>query len=159
MTTNTNFKEAMARFPSGVVIATTTDHTGRWWGFTASSFCSVSMEPPLVLVCLAKTAECQPTFATVDRWNIHIIHPEHANLATKFATRGSDKFAGDEFRPDLHGLPQLDQACVTLHCRAHNVHDAGDHIILVGHVDETELSDAAPALYYQRAFHPTPVTA
>lgn len=156
MSTHAEFKDAMARFPSGVTINTTTDHTGRWWGFTASSFCSVSVAPPLVLVCLANTAECRPAFAAADRWNIHIIEPDHADLAVRFATRGADKFADAGFYRDQYGLPQLPEACVTLHCRQHALYEAGDHIILVGHVNETELADSDPALYYRRAFHSPP---
>ena len=59
----------MASFPSGATIVTTSDSDGRWWGFTASSFCSVSMDPPLVLTCLANTAQCFPAFAEAQRWN------------------------------------------------------------------------------------------
>lgn len=69
------FRDAMASFPSGVTIVTTADRDGRWWGFTATSFCSLSVEPPLVLVCLAKRAECHPVFLTAERFVIHVIPP------------------------------------------------------------------------------------
>jgi flavin reductase ActVB len=147
------FKDAMARFPSGVTITTTVDGTGRWWGFTASSFCSVSADPPLVLVCLANGAECRAAFVAANRWNIHIIHPDHTDLAVRFATRGANKFADAGFYADEHEIPQLPQACVTLHCSQHANYQSGDHTILVGHVDHTEIADTHPALYYRRAFH------
>ena len=89
-----NFREAMASFPSGATIVTTADAAGDWWGFTASSFCSVSMDPPLVLTCLARSAQCFPAFAAADRWNIHVLPHRHADLAVRFATRGADKFDG-----------------------------------------------------------------
>ncbi len=149
----THFKEAMARFPSGVTIVTTTDRDGRWWGFTASSFCSVSMEPPLVLVCLANSAECYPAFAATQRWNIHILHRDHTDLAVRFATRGADKFADAGFTLDQHGLPQLTEACVTLQCQQFAQQDGGDHTILLGRVDRVAQNVTAPALYYQRRFH------
>jgi flavin reductase ActVB len=83
----------MASFPSGVTIVTTSDETGQWRrGFTATSFCSVSMEPPLILVCLAASAECHPTFTSAARWLVHLVHlvtDEHTELAVRFATRVS----------------------------------------------------------------------
>ncbi|MDT7553740.1 MAG: flavin reductase ActVB [Pseudonocardiales bacterium] len=146
------FRDAMAAFPSGVTIVTTTDDDGRWWGFTATSFCSVSMDPPLVLVCLARSAECHPVFARAQRWVVHVIHPDHADLAVRFATRGADKFADAAFTADGRGLPVLDRACVVLDCSTHARHDGGDHTILVGRVDRTELGEATPAVYYRRDF-------
>jgi flavin reductase ActVB len=147
------FREAMAQFPSGVTIVTTADGDGRWWGFTASSFCSVSMDPPLVLVCLATTAQCHPVFETAQRYVVHVVHPEHADLAIRFATRGADKFTDAGFRPDEHGLPVLDRAAVTLGCVSHAVHPAGDHSILLGRVERVQVGDDRPAIYFQRRFH------
>lgn len=74
----------MSSFPAGVTIVTTTDEDGQWWGFTATSFCSVSVDPPPVLVCLANNAECHPVFAKARHWRIHLIHAEHAELAMRF---------------------------------------------------------------------------
>jgi Conserved protein/domain typically associated with flavoprotein oxygenases, DIM6/NTAB family len=157
-TTSTNdaarlFRDAMASFPSGVTLVTTTDADGRWWGFTATSFCSVSMDPPLVLVCLAATAECHPVFAAAKRWIVHVIHPEHTDLAVRFATRGADKFADAGFVPDERGLPVLDQACITLDCAAHARLPGGDHTIFLGRVEQTRIGDSLPAIYFRRNFH------
>jgi flavin reductase ActVB len=151
------FREAMASFPSGVTIVTTADASGRWWGFTATSFCSVSMDPPLVLVCLARTADCYPAFAGADTWAIHVIHHEHTELATRFATRGADKFAGARFIGGESGVPVLDGAAVTLHCSLYARHPGGDHDILVGRVEQVGMDTLAPpALYFRRAFHALP---
>jgi flavin reductase ActVB len=147
----------MASFPSGVTIVTTIDTDGRWWGFTATSFCSVSMDPPLVLVCLADTAECHPVFAAAQRWIVHVIHSEHADLAVRFATRGADKFADAGFRADERGLPVLERACVTLDCSLHALHPGGDHSILVGRVERTRIDEAElPAVYFRRGFRALP---
>lgn len=147
------FRDAMAAFPSGITIVTTVDDAGRRWGFTATSFCSVSMDPPLVLVCLARTAECHPVFADAPRWVVHVIRPEHADLALRFATRGADKFADAGFHADERGLPVLDGACVALSCVAHQRLDGGDHTILLGRVERTRLGEASPAVYFRRRFH------
>ncbi len=147
------FRDAMATFPSGVMIVTTADDEGRWWGFTASAFCSVSMDPPLILVCLAETAQCHPVFVRAARFIVHLVPPDHAELAVRFATRGADKFADKGFRPDEHGLPRLDDASVTLDCATHEVHPAGDHSILVGRVERAHVGTRRPAVYFRRDFH------
>jgi flavin reductase ActVB len=149
-----DFREAMSAFPSGVTVVTTTDAEGRWWGFTATSFCSVSAEPPLVLVCLAETAECHPVFAAATDWIIHVLAADHGALALRFATRGADKFGESDFVAGPNGLPVLSGSCVTLHCRRYASYAGGDHTILVGEVLSTEREDAhQPALYYRRRFH------
>lgn len=146
------FRDAMARFPSGVTIVTTADPAGQWRGFTATSFCSVSMDPPLILVCLAATAECHPTFTTAPRWLVHVITDEHIDLAMRFATRGADKFTHPGFTPNEHGLPTLGGTSVTLECSTHAIHPAGDHTVLLGRVDNVALTERTPTLYYQRGF-------
>jgi flavin reductase ActVB len=151
------FLDALASFPSGVTIVTTVDENDRWWGFTATSFCSVSVTPPLVLVCLARTAECHAAFKTAKAWMIHVIQPSHADLATLFATRGADKFASHRFRAGEDRLPVLDEVAVRLHCSTHTQYPGGDHTILVGQVESAWVDDVqAPALYYRRGFHQFP---
>ncbi len=147
------FREAMASFPSGATIVTTSDSAGRWWGFTASSFCSVSMDPPLVLTCLASTAECFPAFAAAARWNIHVLQHRHADLAMRFATRGVAKFDGAGFRPDADGLPFLADVSISLRCSAYSKVDGGDHLVLIGRVEEVGLGEEMPFVYFRRAFH------
>jgi flavin reductase ActVB len=151
--TATLFREAMATFPSGVTIVTTTDRDARPRGFTATAFCSVSADPPLVLVCLAKGAECHPTFLDADAWVVHVIHSDHRDLAVRFATRGADKFGDADFEVGVQGIPVLTDASVVLHCSTHARHDGGDHTILVGHVDEVIIGTEQPAVYYRRDFH------
>ena len=149
----------MASFPSGATIVTTSDSDGRWWGFTASSFCSVSMDPPLVLTCLANTAECFPAFSAAARWNIHVLPQRHADLAMRFATRGAAKFDGAGFQPDADGLPLLDGVSIALRCSAYAKSDGGDHVILVGRVEETRLGEDLPFVYFRRRFHSLPADA
>jgi flavin reductase ActVB len=111
------------------------------------------MYPPLVLVCLATGAECHPVFAAAQRWIVHVIHPEHADLAIRFATRGADKFNDAGFIADERGLPVLPRACVTLDCTVHGRHPGGDHTILLGRVENTRLGEDLPAVYFRRGFH------
>ncbi|ANH38982.1 NADH:riboflavin 5'-phosphate oxidoreductase [Nocardioides dokdonensis FR1436] len=147
-----SFKDAMAALPAGVTVVTTCDDAWRPWGFTASAITSLSMDPPLVLVCLAKTARCHPAFLGLDRWNIHILGEEHADLAYRFASRDADKFGGGEFNFST-GLPSLANVPVRVECRAYAKHDGGDHTILVGEIVDVEMSGATPVVYQNRKFH------
>ena len=143
----------MASFPSGATIVTTSDSDGRWWGFTASSFCSVSMDPPLVLTCLANTAQCFEAFAAATRWNIHVLQQRHADLAMRFATRGAAKFDGAGFQPDADGLPFLKGVSISLRCATYSKTDGGDHLVLIGRVEEVALGEEMPFVYFRRKFH------
>ena len=147
------FRDAMASFPSGVTVVTTVDRRGAWRGFTASSFCSVSVDPPLVIVCLATSAECHPAFVGADHWAIHVVGNTNADIAMRFATRGADKFGAGDFRPGEHGLPLLDDVSVRLSCSAHGSYPAGDHTVLVGRVEDVHLGEELPAVYFRRRFH------
>jgi flavin reductase ActVB len=147
------FRDAMASFPTGATIVTTSDAAGGWWGFTASSFCSVSLDPPLVLTCLARSAQCFPAFAGADRWNVHVLQHRHAELAVRFATRGADKFHEAGFIPDAHGLPLLADVSAWMRCAASSKVDGGDHLVLIGQVEEVAIGDEMPFVYFRRRFH------
>lgn len=150
---STRFKDAMAHFPSGVTITTTTDATGRPHGFTASAFCSVSLEPPLVSVCLARSATCHPVFAECAEFAVNVLRPEHAALASRFALSGADKFPDSGFRLTGAGMVVLDQALIMLECAVHARYEAGDHTILVGEVLRTRLGTGEPMVFFGRGFH------
>ncbi|WP_182481086.1 flavin reductase family protein [Nocardioides immobilis] len=146
------FREAMSAFPSGVTLMTTADSDGEPRGFAASSFCSVSLEPALVLVCIAKTAQCHDAFLENDQWSIQIASSVHVDLVNRFATKGADKFGGGEFVPDHRGVPVLLDAAVLIECEAHERYDGGDHTILVARVIEVDVDDRPAVLYFQRGF-------
>lgn len=146
-------REVMASFPAGVTITTTVAEDGRWWGFTASAFCSLSADPPLVLVCIAKSAECYPTFMAVSQVAIHVLQPDLEHLAMKFATRGADKFTGAGFSLSDRGLPVMQAAAAVLECSVFARYDGGDHTIIVGRVDDTILGAHDPVVYFRRDFH------
>ncbi|MEO8298326.1 MAG: flavin reductase family protein [Burkholderiales bacterium] len=147
------FKAAMGSFPAGVVIATSRDADDRPVGFTASSFSSVSLDPPLVLVCLAKSAACYVAFQAAQHFAINILRAGDDALALRFATRGAAKFEGDDFTLDAHRMPLARRAITQLSCRKHAQHDAGDHIILVGQVEAVQMDTTHdPMVYFGRSF-------
>jgi flavin reductase ActVB len=148
------FRDAMSRFPSGVVIATARDEAGEAHGFTASSFCSVSADPPLVLLCLATSANCHPVFARCQGFAISVLHAGQVEHAVRFATKGARKFTDLDLTSTANGHPSLAGALVTLDCIVEDRHPAGDHTIIVGHVQHVALGDGEqPTVYYSRAFH------
>lgn len=143
----------MSHFPAGVVIVTTRDATGKVWGFTASSFSSLSMEPPLILVCPAKSAECYPAFVAAQWFAINILSVGDDETAMTFSKRGADKFASANFDADEHGSPLLPTAVATLTCQQFQVYDGGDHSILIGRVTATRLGPTrSPMVYLNRKF-------
>lgn len=144
------FKEAMTQFASGVTIPATIDQSGRPWGFTASAFCSLSLAPPLVLVCLASSADCYPIFKDAGRYAIHILSAEQEALALRFAQKRADKFAGTAYEIADDGLPALPDALARVTCAAHAWHEDGDHAILVGRVIAADANAGAPLLHFRR---------
>ncbi|MFJ5259273.1 flavin reductase family protein [Streptomyces sp. NPDC088387] len=146
------FRAAMARFPSGVVVVTTRCHDGTPRGFTASSFCSVSLDPPMILVCLANSADSATSFGGCDRFAVSVLSPVHRPLAERFATKGVDKFGSGGMRLSPDGLPTVERALSELDCVIHARHPAGDHVVLIGRVTGVRLGEGPPMVYYDRAF-------
>ena len=147
------FRHLVGAFPSGVTIVTTPEQGGGYWGFTASSFISVSLEPPMVLVSLDAKADCFPAFAAAGSFVVNILSAGQRDVAVRFATRGADKFAGLSTSPGAHtGGPVLDGVAAHLECVMHERHVAGDHVLLLGLVVSGQHADVAPLLYHRRAF-------
>lgn len=149
-----DFRAAMARFAAGVTVVTTLGEGGVPRGFTASSFCSVSLHPPLILVCLANSADSFPAFASCGHFAVSVLGPEHRPLAERFATKGADKFAPEGLSRTPGGLPAVAGALAELDCEVHARHLAGDHTILIGRVSGARLSEGSrtPMVYFERSF-------
>lgn len=152
-----DFRAAMSMWPTGVTITTTIDDRGLRWGFTASAFSSLSLEPPLVLVCLSTTAKSHDTFVCAKSFAVNLLSTRHEQLALRFATRSSDKFNDDNFRAGHTGSPVLTDALASLECVMHATVPAGDHTILIGKVIHAEVNpmvrDGARAMvHFARRF-------
>ncbi|MGW2840646.1 flavin reductase family protein [Streptomyces sp. NPDC001493] len=143
----------MARFTSGVAIVTTSDRQGTDHGFTASSFTSVSLDPPLVLVCIARSARCHPAFQREHRFGVSILASDQGALAKRFASSSDDKFEDVAVVRTGHGTPLMRGALCTLECETHAQYESGDHTILVGRVAETVTGGGSPLVWYDRCFH------
>ncbi|MCT9083691.1 flavin reductase family protein [Streptomyces fulvoviolaceus] len=148
-----DFRAAMLQWASGVTVVTAVDGDRRPQGFTASSFCSVSLDPPLVLVCLDRGANCLETFRETGWFAVHVLGEDQEELALRFARKGTGKFADERTVPGLGEAPLLTGALARLECRAVDRVPAGDHLILVGRVARTETRSGRPLVHCQRAFH------
>jgi flavin reductase ActVB len=147
-----SFTHAMSRVPAPVSVTTTVDGTGRSWGFTGSSFSSLSLQPPLVLVCLDKSASTHAAFISADRFLVNVLAADQAHVATRFATSGIDRFAAGDMEPCELGLPGLSGALARVACAMHGTLDGGDHSILIGQVEAAHVSTQTPLVYCDRSY-------
>jgi flavin reductase ActVB len=147
------FRNAMSEFASGVTVVTTNSPEGAPVAFTASAFSSLSLDPPLVLVCLEKKADSHPAFEQAEQMAISILAAGQDDVAMRFATRGTDKFAGFESEPgEVTGLPLVPGALVHLECRIADRLPGGDHTILVGEVLTANTHRREPMIHHNRRF-------
>lgn len=144
-------RTTLARMATSVTLVTTR-HDGVDYGFTANSFTSVSSEPPLVAVFLADTADSYGAFARSERVAINILADGHGELARRFATKGTDKFAEFDAHPDHDDLPVLADAMATLLTRVESRVTCGDHLMLLLGVEDVRSSDRLPLVYQDRTF-------
>lgn len=148
------FKDALSAAPTSVAVVTTREADGQPRGFTAGSFSSLSLDPPLVLVSLDRRAECHQAFDRASHFAVSVLGPEQEELARLMATRGAEKFTPRHFRDGPYALPLAEGAVSSFVCRMVERHPAGDHTILIGQVLQVELGQASRAMvHFQRAFH------
>ncbi|MGW2342256.1 flavin reductase family protein [Streptomyces sp. NPDC001661] len=147
-----DFTSALSRVPSPVTVVTTKDADSRCWGFTASSFTSLSLDPPLVLVCPAKTSRSHHAFVTARRFMINVLAAEQEEIARHFARPQLDKFADGAMTVCEFDLPGLPSASARLACTLYDVLDGGDHSILVGRVEAVHVGEKEPLVYFDRGF-------
>jgi flavin reductase (DIM6/NTAB) family NADH-FMN oxidoreductase RutF len=129
-------RQAFGSFPTGVTVVTTLDAGGAPCGMTANSFASVSLDPPLVLVCIGKGSSNIAAFQATDRFAVNILGDDQADVAMVFAARGVDRFATVDWCAAGTGAPVLADCVAWFDCRLHQRVEAGDHVILIGRVAE-----------------------
>lgn len=144
------FRTTLGQFASGVVIATGTDADGPA-GFAAQSFVSLSLEPPLVALCPARSSTSWPRLRQSGSFCINILGADQQGVCAAFARSGGDKFQGLGWRPGVTGSPVLDDVLAFVDCNLEAEHDAGDHTIAVGRVRDLSVIDGnrAPLLFFR----------
>lgn len=149
------FRRALGSFLTGVTIVTTVSAEGEPRGFTANSFTSVSLEPPLVLVCIAKKALGHSAFSTSRGFAINILSESQKAESGIFASKAADKFASVAWQSGQTGNPLIDGSVAVFDCGMEQLVDAGDHSILIGRVHDFTHNGAQP-LGYCRGTYVTP---
>lgn len=143
-------RDAMGCFATGITIVTALAPDGMPVGLTANSFTSVSLDPPLLLVCIANGAGTAPVLRQATHFGVNVLQTSQQQASNRFAGKGEDRFAATPWSPGEAGVPLLDGSLVSFECRSHAVHDGGDHFILVGEVTRAQFEPRRDPLLYFR---------
>ena len=142
-----HFKGALSQFATGVTVITTRLEDGRFLGITASSFNSVSLDPPLVLWSLSNVASSLPVFTVNSHYVINVLAANQSYLADQFSKPVKDRFSGVEYSLSANGLPILNGAAAWFECKNRSRYPEGDHVIFVGEVEQCEFTPGAPLIF------------
>jgi flavin reductase (DIM6/NTAB) family NADH-FMN oxidoreductase RutF len=145
-------RNAFGCFPTGVTIITTRQEDGTPRGFTANSFTSVSLDPPLLLVSIARSAASLPVFETAGHFAVNILGDAQRAVSALFAGRSPDKFTQTEWHPGAHGAPLIGDALAWFECARHQLVEAGDHVVLIGRVVDFAAGDGNPLGFLRGAY-------
>lgn len=157
-----DFFSIMSAFPTGVAIVTTLDELGRPKGLTTNAVCSVSADPPLLLVCVDVGSRTLSALRYSRRFVVNFMSDGAVELCALFASKADEKFSGVRWEPGLGGLPLLAyDALAYAECSTQEELAAGDHVVLIGLVESGRPPDAesVPILYYRRSYGTTRVSA
>ena len=146
------FRDALAQFATGVTIICARVAEGRFVGFTANSFNSVSLDPPLVLWSLSRRSSSLPAFEAAERYSVNVLSSAQVDLARRFSRPHSDRFAGVRYRMGWSDAPLLDGCVAWFECRHHARHRAGDHQIFVGEVATCARANGRGLVFQHGAF-------
>jgi flavin reductase (DIM6/NTAB) family NADH-FMN oxidoreductase RutF len=135
-----------------VAVVTTRADDGSDQGMTVSAFCSLSLQPPLVLVCIEKTASVYDALTTAPGFVINILSARQEQIARRFAIVDIDRFEGVGFTKSSSGYAILDDVLSVIECRRFALHDGGDHTIVVGEVEAGRIENGTPLLYYRGGY-------
>lgn len=147
-----DFRQLLGRFATGVTIVTLTLPDGQPAGMTANSLASVSLDPPLVLVCIDHAAELYASLLAAPGFVINILEASQETLSRRFATRHLNRFDGIGYHTSADGQPVLDGVLAHIECSPHATFPAGDHTIVVGRVLRGDTTDGAPLVYFRGGY-------
>lgn len=146
------FREVMGSFATGVAVVTACDAAGRPAGMTASAIASVSLEPPLLLVCVWDAAEFHDAIAQADAFGLSVLAEDQEVLSRRFAGKGPERFAQTRWHPHPTGVPLLEDVAAHVVCSAREAYPAGDHTIFLGEVVDGTVFPRAPLLHVAGAY-------
>jgi flavin reductase (DIM6/NTAB) family NADH-FMN oxidoreductase RutF len=142
-------RRVMGHFATGVTVITTCDADGKPYGLTANALCSLSLDPPLVLICVDKKAETHPIFECAGAFAVNVLGASQEELSRRFAVSGGEKFGGVACRTGRTGVPLLAESLAHVECRLVGRHEGGDHTVYIGEVDDGGASEGDPLLFFR----------
>lgn len=147
-----DLRNALGVFATGVTVVTTRDAQGQPRGFTANSFTSVSLDPPLVLVCVGRAIGTASVFASTGRFAVNILAADQQEVSAAFGSPAGRRFDAVDHADGPLGSPILDGAAAWLECETHETVEEGDHFLLVGRVVDYAYTTATPLGYCRGAY-------
>jgi flavin reductase (DIM6/NTAB) family NADH-FMN oxidoreductase RutF len=144
------FKAAMAELPAGVTVLTAWDREGRPVGATVSAVTSLSLNPPMLLACLATTSDTLQVLEPGSPFAVHVLRDGQQDVATSLAGKGADKFARVPWRKGPHDLPQLEGSAVVAACEVSALVPGGDHVVVLAHIRRVDVTEGTSPLVYHR---------
>jgi len=149
-------RNVLGHFATGVTVVTTKDRAGNPHGLTANSFTSLSLDPPLVLVCIDKRVQCYFCFEESRVFAINVLSENQEEVSRRFATKGIDKFEGIKWHMGKNDIPLLDGTMGYIECRVVNHYQGGDHTIYIGEVLGAAASGDRPLIFFKGKYHRLP---
>jgi flavin reductase (DIM6/NTAB) family NADH-FMN oxidoreductase RutF len=149
------FRDALAQFATGVTIICAQAGDGRYVGFTANSFNSVSLDPPLVLWSLARRSLSLAAFEAAERYTVNVLSSTQIDIARRFSRPHADRFAGVDYRMGWADAPLITGCVAWFECRHHSHSRAGDHVVFVGEVATCERSTGRGLVFHHGHFGTT----
>ncbi len=152
-----DFRAAMGSFAAGVTVITTVDASGAPQAVTATAFSSVSLTPPLCLVCIAKRTRTYQPLLMKGSFAVNILRAEQEWLSARFASSAVDRFASVSWEPGTStGCPIIKDALVSMECHVVEVHSGGDHDIFLGSPTTVRVHEGAPLVYWRGSYSSLP---
>jgi flavin reductase (DIM6/NTAB) family NADH-FMN oxidoreductase RutF len=146
-------RDALGCFATGVTVVTCLDGDGKPVGLTANSFTSVSLDPPLLLVCIAKAAASAKAMTSASHFAVNVLQTGQQPASIRFATRHEDRFGPNDWACGEYGAPVLEKSLGVFECERYAVHDGGDHHLLVGRVVTARFDGSLdPLLYFRGSY-------
>jgi 3-hydroxy-9,10-secoandrosta-1,3,5(10)-triene-9,17-dione monooxygenase reductase component len=142
-------RRVMGHFATGVTVVTTKDGEDAPFGLTANAFASLSLNPPLALICVDKAAQCYSCFEGSKIFAINVLGEEQEDISRRFATKGAQKFNGIPWHKSESGLALLDGAIGHIECKVVHTYDGGDHTIYVGQVLRAKTTGERPLIFFK----------
>ncbi|MEE8074571.1 MAG: flavin reductase family protein [Candidatus Binatia bacterium] len=150
-------RDIMAHFATGVTVVTTRDGAGSPFGLTVNAFTSLSLNPPLVVVCIDKAAQCYSCFEESKVFAVNVLSEDQEELSRRFATKGIEKFGEIKWHRGENNVPLLDGSIGTIECKIVNSYEGGDHTIYLGEIVSANATEDRPLLFFKGKYHRLPL--